>query len=86
MEIMGIDLEFFKNKRVFITGHTGFKGTWLCKILEMAGAEVTGYALESPTEEGGKVFRLSGAEAGMNGSLSNFGVLKCLCTPGEDMH
>ena len=45
MEIMGIDLEFFKNKRVFITGHTGFKGTWLCKILEMAGAEVTGYAL-----------------------------------------
>ena len=42
-------LDFYKNKRVFVTGHTGFKGTWLCTILQMAGAEVTGYAL--PPEE-----------------------------------
>jgi CDP-glucose 4,6-dehydratase len=34
---------------VFITGHTGFKGTWLCRVLLQAGAEVTGYALEPPT-------------------------------------
>lgn len=38
-------LEFYRNKRVFITGHTGFKGSWLCAILTMAGAQVTGYAL-----------------------------------------
>lgn len=42
-------LNFYKNKRVFVTGHTGFKGTWLCRMLVMAGAQVTGYALEAPT-------------------------------------
>lgn len=43
-------LEFYKGKRVFITGHTGFKGTWLSRILVNAGADVTGYSLEPPTE------------------------------------
>jgi len=42
-------LEFYKNKRVFLTGHTGFKGTWLSRILILAGAEVAGYSLEPPT-------------------------------------
>jgi len=42
-------LDFYRGKKVFITGHTGFKGSWLCKILSMAGAEVYGYALDSPT-------------------------------------
>jgi len=42
-------LDFYKNKKVFLTGHTGFKGAWLCQILLKAGAEVTGYALEPPT-------------------------------------
>lgn len=51
MEEMGLkELEFFKDKRVFVTGHTGFKGSWLCKILVEAGANVTGYSLEPPTE------------------------------------
>ncbi len=40
---------FYKGKRVFITGHTGFKGSWLCKILSNWGAEVTGYSLTPPT-------------------------------------
>lgn len=44
-----MDLSFFRGKRVFITGHTGFKGTWMCRVLLNAGAEVTGYALEPPT-------------------------------------
>ena len=35
--------KFYGGKRVFVTGHTGFKGGWLCKILTMAGAEVYGY-------------------------------------------
>ncbi len=43
------DLEFYKGKKVLITGHTGFKGSWLCQILIGAGAEVTGYSLEPPT-------------------------------------
>ena len=43
------DVSFFKNKKVLITGHTGFKGTWMCQVLIMAGAEVTGYALKPPT-------------------------------------
>ncbi len=38
-------LDFYKGKKVFVTGHTGFKGSWLCQILVEAGAEVTGYAL-----------------------------------------
>lgn len=41
--------DFYKGRRVLVTGHTGFKGTWLCKILLQLGAEVTGYALKPPT-------------------------------------
>lgn len=44
-----LDLEFYRGKKVLVTGHTGFKGTWLCALLLRAGAEVTGYALEPPT-------------------------------------
>lgn len=44
-----MDLSFYKDKNVFITGHTGFKGSWLCRILTLAGANVTGYALNPPT-------------------------------------
>ena len=40
-----MNLSFYKNKKVFLTGHTGFKGTWLSRVLLFAGAEVTGYAL-----------------------------------------
>ncbi|MEY8339177.1 CDP-glucose 4,6-dehydratase [Lachnospiraceae bacterium 62-35] len=41
--------EFYRGKKVLVTGHTGFKGSWLIRILTMAGAKVTGYALEAPT-------------------------------------
>ena len=44
------DLTFYKGKKGSVTGHTGFKGTWLCRLLLGAGAQVTGYALEPPTE------------------------------------
>lgn len=43
--LVRIMLDFYKEKRVFVTGHTGFKGAWLCTILRMAGADVTGFAL-----------------------------------------
>ena len=44
-----MDLRFYQGKRVFVTGHTGFKGSWLCRMLIGAGAIVTGYSLDPPT-------------------------------------
>ena len=44
------DVSFYKDKKVLVTGHTGFKGSWMCELLIMAGADVTGYALEPPTD------------------------------------
>jgi len=41
---------FWKNRRVFLTGHTGFKGSWLSLWLHMLEADVTGYALDPPTQ------------------------------------
>ena len=43
-------LDFYKDKTVLITGHTGFKGSWMCQILKDSGANVVGYALEPPTD------------------------------------
>lgn len=45
-----MDRNFWKNKKVFVTGHTGFKGSWLCLWLSRLGAHVSGYALDPPTE------------------------------------
>ncbi len=42
-------LDFYKNKTVLVTGDTGFKGTWLCNILNIMGAKVIGYAIAPPT-------------------------------------
>ena len=57
------DLNFYKGKHVFLTGHTGFKGMWLSLLLLRAGAEVTGFSLDAPTK--------GGAQA-----LSRLGILK----------
>ena len=51
-------LSFYKNKRVFLTGCTGFKGSWLCRLLTNAGAVVTGYAQTPPTNP--SLFELAG--------------------------
>lgn len=45
-----IDAGFWRGRRVFLTGHTGFKGSWLSLWLQDLGAEVTGFALEPPTD------------------------------------
>lgn len=62
-------MEFYRGKRVLVTGHTGFKGTWLCKILTMAGAEVTGYSLEPPTTP--SLFAIAGLEGKMNSVIGD---------------
>ena len=45
-----IDINFWKGKRVFVTGHTGFKGSWFCIFLNLLGAKITGYALKPKTK------------------------------------
>lgn len=49
MEGLEVNSRFWQNKRVFVTGHTGFKGSWLCSWLARLGATVTGYALAPPS-------------------------------------
>lgn len=58
-----LDLSFYQGKKVFITGHTGFKGSWLSKILINAGAKVTGYSLEPPTNP--NLFQMADIESHM---------------------
>lgn len=63
-------LDFYKGKRVLVTGHTGFKGTWLTRILIDAGAYVCGYSLNPPTDP--NLFSLAGlADAEKKGKLIN---------------
>ncbi len=49
-------MNFYKDKKIFLTGHTGFKGTWLSLMLEKLGAKVYGYALKAETEFPSKRF------------------------------
>ena len=53
-------LGFYAGKSVLLTGHTGFKGMWLSLLLLRAGAEVTGFALDAPTEDGAEALRRLG--------------------------
>ena len=70
-------LEFYKDKVVLVTGHTGFKGTWLCKMLINAGAKVIGYSLEAPTNP--SIFELSHIKDNMTsiiGDIRDYNHLK----------
>lgn len=55
---------FYENKRVFVTGHTGFKGAWLAVWLKSLGAEVTGYSIEPPSTL--NLFEAAGLEQEIN--------------------
>lgn len=68
--------DFYKGKRVFVTGHTGFKGSWLCRMLLHAGAEVTGFALEPPTCP--DLFSLAGLEGRMTSVIGDVRDLSAL--------
>ena len=74
---MSFNTDFYHGRRVFVTGYTGFKGAWLCRLLTLLGAEVTGYALEPPTEPA--LFRIAGLESDIHsvtGDIRDFAGLK----------
>ncbi len=71
------DLNFYKGKNVLVTGHTGFKGSWLCILLENLGAHVTGYALDAPTEP--SLFEIAGVDRRVDsviGDIRDYSALK----------
>ena len=64
-----MDLNFYKGKRVLVTGHTGFKGAWMCRVLVDTGAILTGYSLEAPTQP--NLFALAGVEDNMTSIIGD---------------
>jgi len=69
---------FWKGKTVFVTGHTGFKGSWLSLWLQSLGARVTGYALEPPTQP--NLFELAGVARSMESIMGDVRDLAALKT------
>lgn len=70
-------LDFYRGRRVFLTGHTGFKGAWMSRALVNAGAELTGYALNPPTDP--NLFELAGLQGRMRsviGDIRDFDALR----------
>lgn len=73
------DVSFYRGKKVLVTGHTGFKGSWLCRLLVNFGAEVTGYSLQPPTEP--NLFDLADLKDKINsiiGDVRDFETLKAV--------
>ena len=67
---------YYQGKRVLVTGHTGFKGSWLCRVLTLAGAQVMGYALEAPPKPA--IFRQAGLGETMESVIGDVRSLKDL--------
>ena len=76
MEKKFFDISFYKEKKVFVTGHTGFKGAWLCKMLVNAGAVVTGYSLKPPTNP--SLFDIAGIEKDVHSVIGDIRDYKAL--------
>jgi CDP-glucose 4,6-dehydratase len=66
---MGVNSGFWRGRRVFVTGHTGFKGSWLCLWLQRLGVEVTGYALEPATNP--NLFEAASVAQGMRSVIGD---------------
>lgn len=64
-----MNIEFWRGKKVFLTGHTGFKGSWLSLWLQQLGAQVTGYALQPPTNP--NLFQVANVAQGMTSIIGD---------------
>jgi CDP-glucose 4,6-dehydratase len=64
-----MNTSFWSGKKVFVTGHTGFKGSWLSLWLQQLGAQVTGYALQPPTNP--SLFEVARIEQGMTSIIGD---------------
>lgn len=64
-----VNAAFWQGKKVFVTGHTGFKGSWLSLWLQSMGADVKGFALEPPTSPA--LFEQAGVAAGMESAIGD---------------
>lgn len=71
-----MSLSFYRDKKVFVTGHTGFKGSWLCRALVLAGVNVTGYALAPETKPA--LFELLGLKNDMKSVIADIRDYKAL--------
>jgi CDP-glucose 4,6-dehydratase len=87
---MNVDRSFWRGRRVFLTGHTGFKGSWLSLWLKALGADVTGYSLDPPTEP--SLFQqaqVEGAVRSIHGDIRDYPQLSCAmreCAPEIVLH
>ena len=72
-----VDRKFWKDRKVFVTGHTGFKGSWLCLMLQELGADIKGFSL--PLSDENKLFRLLNLDKSVRSKfddIRNFDVLE----------
>lgn len=69
MQSRRINSSFWRGKRVFLTGHTGFKGTWMTLLLASLGAKTTGYSLPAPTSP--NMYELVGADKYINSIIAD---------------
>jgi CDP-glucose 4,6-dehydratase len=77
-----IDQAFWENRKVFLTGHTGFKGSWLCLWLTLLGARVTGFALAPPTDP--SLFELARVDELVDSRISDVRNAECLARAIEE--
>lgn len=69
LESLGMNPAFWKNKKVLLTGHTGFKGSWLSLWLQRLGADIYGYSIDVPTQP--SLFQIANVSNGMNSTMGD---------------
>ena len=87
VESVAVNPSFWRGKKVFLTGHTGFKGSWLSLWLQQLGAEVTGYALQPPTNP--SLFEVANVVQGMKSIIGDIrdgaALAKAMCEAAPDI-